>query len=54
MSELTRCNWHVLEGIKRAHPDALIKITAEDGWLRVTVDGEQRVSFLALTTRCVC
>jgi hypothetical protein len=55
MSSLTRCNYCVLEGIKRRNPGKLVETRPDDGWLRVYVDGEpQDVLLLELTGRCVC
>lgn len=56
MSELTRCNYCTLQDVRRRNPGKRVSTRRDEhGWLRVLIDGEPAgISFLELTTRCVC
>jgi hypothetical protein len=59
VSELTRCNFCILNNIIRRYSGSGIKVglqPAEDGsgWMEVWVAGQRQASFMELTDHCVC
>lgn len=58
MSELTKCNYCVLEAIKREHPGrevTVIRVSQQICGLQVFVDGKGLgIYFAELSDHCVC
>ena len=58
MSELTLCNWHTLQDIKRqaAKRGAEVILSWDKGWIAARYSDQDKPSawFLELTEGCVC